>query len=410
MTENYLLLLKEAAQLYEKHGVGRPEPFNVFSSLQNKEEHLHEILHSRFLYALLDYKKPGSETRENLKDFLQHVANISDFELCGVNVERELDNIDILITNADKKAVAIENKIEAEDQPQQLQRYYNTLKEKGYSTIHLLYLTLDGHDPSDNSVGDIDRELIKCVSYKKDIIPWLERCQKRDENEAELRESVVQYLRLIRKLTHTDFRGKYMKELKYLLSQDNNLVLVQNLHEAIGNAKTELPEKLWNEIGAKLESEIPYLERSDPPEDNGKVVLYYQLSEATSLEVGEDKDHYNYIWFGVGCSEENYRDNYDTLKEALRGVSGEEPNEWYPWWEYGRYDDRCLKLDLNDPKDFKLLSNKEDRQEFVKGIAQRLKEVLEVLEDIALVNAIKEGEKTELVSEEQIFEILEGIS
>ena len=39
-----------------------------------------------------------------------------------------------------------------------------------------------------------------------------------------------------------------------------------------------------------------------------------------------------------------------------------------------------------------------------------LKEVWEVLEDLALVNAIKEGEKTELVPEEQIFEILERIS
>ena len=29
-------------RLYEKHGVGRPEPFNVFSSLQNKNGYLNE--------------------------------------------------------------------------------------------------------------------------------------------------------------------------------------------------------------------------------------------------------------------------------------------------------------------------------------------------------------------------------
>ena len=32
----------------------------------------------------------------------------------------------------------------------------------------------------------------------------------------------------------------------------------------------------------------------------------------------------------------------------------------------------------------------------------------EVLEDIALANAIKEGEETEIVSREQVFKILEG--
>ena len=34
----------------------------------------------------------------------------------------------------------------------------------------------------------------------------------------------------------------------------------------------------------------------------------------------------------------------------------------------------------------------------------------EVLEDIALVNAIKEGEETEVVSRKQVFEILESES
>ena len=101
--QNYQLLLAKAARLYEKHGIGRPEPFNVFSSLQNKKGYLNEILHSRFLYTLLDYKKPRDETRENLNDFLLHVG-VKDFELCSVKVEREYDGIDILIINADKQA------------------------------------------------------------------------------------------------------------------------------------------------------------------------------------------------------------------------------------------------------------------------------------------------------------------
>lgn len=85
-------------------------------------------------------------------------------------------------------------------------------------------------------------------------------------------------------------------------------------------------------------------------------------------------------------------------------MSGEKPDDDYPFWQ---------KVDrLEDPS---LLLKDAERQKYAKKtareiIAKGLKELLEVFEDIALVNAIKEGEKTELVPEEQIFEILERIS
>lgn len=402
---NYQLLLAKAAQLYEKHGVGRREPFNVFSVLfKDEKKNYEEELHTPFLHALLDYKKPEDDARENLKDFLQHVR-VKDFELGSVKVEQERYFIDILITNG-KQAVIIENKPGAQDRDKQLWRYYKTLEDHGYSDIHLLYLTLDGHDPSDNSVGDLDRKLIKCISYK-DIIPWLEHCQKRAYDEPELRESLIQYLRLVRKLTGTDFRRKYMNELKELCLEDNNFVLFPDLDDAMRKVGTEL---LWNEIESELKSEIPDL--PDKNEKRSSKGLYYQLSKATSLEVTVGAEGVAHcLWFGVGCSRK-YKDKYDMLENALKDVndgitSDQEP---YPrWWRVGNYSD-LLKLE-----NLELLSNDTERRKYAEDIAQEiikkgLKEVWEILEDIAMVNAIKEGEKTEFVSEKQIFKILEGIS
>ncbi len=395
MSENYQLLLAKAAQLYEKHGVGRPEPFNVFSVLHKETDEVN--LHSRFLRALLDYKKPGSETRENLKDFLQHVG-IEDFELCGANVKRERYNIDILITNADKKAVAIENKTNPNtgDQDKQLWRYYNTLKKKGYSTIHLLYLTLDGRAPSDDGVGNLDRKLIKCISYKG-IIPWLERCQKRDENEAALRESVAQYLQLVRKLTNTDSRGKYMEALKKLCLEDRNFVLIHDLHEAMSEtedsvlihdlheamSETEdlLLKKLREEIKFELKSDIqdfPYKKRYY----NYNWGLCYSLSGSILLKVivGPSPK----IWFGVVCPKNEAM--YDQLSEALQEVSdreldGQSPFDNYLYWQYADKD-----LVLSSLEYFELLSNDTNRQKYAKetaqGIAEYLKPVWEVLKRV----------------------------
>ena len=407
---NYQLLLAKAARLYEKHGVGRPEPFNVFSVLYKETNEVN--LHSRFLYALLDYKNPEDEIRENLKDFLLHV-DVQGFELCGVEVKREWKNIDILLTNANKKALAIENKINARDQPKQLWRYYNTLKEHNYldRNIHLLYLTLDGSDPTSDSVGDLDSEKITLISYE-DLIPWLESCQKRAYDEPELRDSVAQYLQLVRRLTRTDYRGKYMDALKELCLQDKNLDLIRHLHDAGNEAVSELRCKLWNEINSELElleSEIPELRQllglvpKDKRADKRDIVhRYYQLSEASSLEIGEAE---GCIWFGVGCSKEEYRDPYAMFERGLKHLSGEK-NKWYPWY---RYADKNLNLCDPTAENLKLLLSTKKRKEFARKFVQDVKEVLEVLEDIALVNAIKEGEKTGLASREEVFKILKGI-
>ena len=94
---------------------------------------------------------------------------------------------------------------------------------------------------------------------------------KRAYDEPELRESVAQYLRLIRKLTGTDFTGEYMNELKKLLLRDNNLVLACDLIKAKTEVRIDLLQKLWGEIESALKNEIPGLpsrtQESDISED-----------------------------------------------------------------------------------------------------------------------------------------------
>ena len=397
---NYQLLLAKAARLYEKHGIGRPEPFNVFSVLYKETDEVN--LHSRFLHALLDYKKPGTETRENLKDFLLHV-DVQGFELYGVEVKREWKKIDILLTNANKKALVIENKINAGDQDKQLWRYYNTLKEQDYldRNIHLIYLTLDGREPTSDSIGDLDPEKITTVAYKK-LIPWLERCQKRAYDETDLRESAAQYIQLVRKLTRTDSRGKYMDALKQLCLEDNNLVLVHDLNNVMLEA---IREAVWSEIEVELRSED--LDFIDVAVSKGEDGLSYELNEVSQIHVGAHGSD-GHIWFGVYCSEKDHKHKYDKIKKSLESfLSGGEPDteEMYPWW---RYADTNLNLKNPTREDLEMLANKDKRKKVVRKVAQGLQELLEVIEDIAMVNAIEEGAKTGLASREQVFKILRG--
>ena len=119
--DKHRLLLLEAARLYEKHEAGRREPFNVFSALRTEHDEVN--LHSRFLHALLDYRKTLDAPRENLADFLHWIYkdekanNKPDICPSSATVERERDDVDILIRDPScMHAVVIENKIWARDQ------------------------------------------------------------------------------------------------------------------------------------------------------------------------------------------------------------------------------------------------------------------------------------------------------
>ena len=383
---DYQLLLAGVARLYEKHEAGRRKPFNIFTVLRRATDEVN--LHSRFLHALLDYRKLPKTERENLNDFFQNVVE-KQFEEKGAKVERESNNIDILIRNADSnQAVVIENKILAGDQPEQLKRYHQTLKRLGYSDIHLLYLTLHGDEPSKNSVVDLDYETI---SYKDDLLPWLERCQKRAYDEPALRESVAQYRQLVRKLTGTDRTGEYMSELKNLLLRDNNLVLACDLIEATTEVHIDILQKLWDEIEYELKKTIPDLpQKANKDSDlspDGRIVspdrirklvegkkgtmwhgLYYPFVDrgAASLgvEIGDS------ILFGVRCHKDHKNERVK-LENALSEIVGDK-NEWWPRFKYANED-----LNLRNPtqETFMMLSNEEKRREYVAEIAYGLAEV-----------------------------------
>jgi len=384
MSANYRLLLSEAARLYEKHETRRPDPFNVFSVLRRETDEVH--LHSRFLHALLDYRSSPDNPRKNLADFLRSVIHINNFDPDRATVDRESDNIDILIRDpSSRQAVVIENKIEAGDQPLQLWRYAKKQKKQGY-TPHLRYLTLHGHSPSEDSAGDSEYE---CISYKEDLPPWLKRCQKRAYDEPALRESVAQYLHLIEKLTGKNYSEAYMKELKELCLREDNLGLVYDLKEAMNEVHVFLLQKLWQEIKGEINDTIDDLPKQQEDTFEGKIEafvngqrgtlwkgLYYKLKSGrfASLGIGVGDP----ICFGVKCPKEEGRDEYIKLKGSLEG--GYSDASW-PW-----YDNPDIPLNPRNPtrKDLKLLANEEERKKYVKKLVCNMSELWEQVKKVDL--------------------------
>ena len=224
-------LLADVARTYERLA-HRPVPFNVFAVLRSASDEVN--LHSRFLQALLDHTDPRSGKRDNLREFVSQVANGAGFQVERASAHREASGIDLLISNG-RQAIVVENKIWAGDQDQQLLRYRDSLVAQGYDdeAIWLLYLTPYGHKPSAQSLGGIPVERVRCVSYRDDLPGWLVACQRRAFAEPALRESIAQYVDLIRRLTNTDYESETMTELKDLLLEDDNVILAHRLAQAL---------------------------------------------------------------------------------------------------------------------------------------------------------------------------------
>lgn len=382
-------MLERAAGLYERHGSAESDGFNVFSVLRAESDEVN--LHSRFLAALLRHRKSRDAPLRNLEDFLRSVVDIGDFRLDGVEIERERHGIDILIRNpTSREAVVIENKIWARDQHRQLARYAEQMEKDGYRVRCLLYLTLDGSNPDE---GSADGRAVTPVSYRE-IIPWLERCQERAYDEPAMRESVAQYIHLIRKLTDTDLKGAYMKALKELILENNNLVLVHDLSEAMFEAKVSLWTKFWEEIDAKARASICGLpnrlgESLSSEKDiraflarNAGPLLYVNIrfgfGKGASIGVQVEKDC---MYFGVFCDKQNHPKEHRRLRNLTQGLnSDQKPNEWLPWY---KYDSRKVNFKHPARHHLEMLADDEARAEYVGEIVDSLSMVWDKVRDYA---------------------------
>lgn len=186
--------------------------------------------------------------------------------------EKEGGRIDIFIEIPDDNeqywAFIIENKIYAEDQNLQLRRYKNYADKIYPNRNYIVYLTLDGKNPSQESI-DINYENLEKnsnlqywfqISYRDFIKEWLEECIKKIGNKnSRVMENVKQFLGQIKKLTGQDIGKMEEKEIIDLLAEDDNFAIARIIYQKYEKAKQKLAQDLLNSIKDKISKEYPFL-------------------------------------------------------------------------------------------------------------------------------------------------------
>ena len=255
-------LLTESGKIVKAHKKDRRkkgEDFNIFSIL-NMETNETKT-HSAMLVALLDPKGNHYYNEQFLKLFLEEIGykNYQDENLMLAKVKAEYHLgkipedyssggfIDILITFPSGKAIAIENKINAGDQQNQLYRY--SLYKGGDCALY--YLNLSGKPPSKKSVLNLSDKDYEVISYNKQILKWLERCLCVTKEGSIVENALKQYQILIQNLTNT-MDKPLENNLKYLIV--NNLEEAKYIHSHYQKAVDSIREKLRLAVLEKLNS------------------------------------------------------------------------------------------------------------------------------------------------------------
>ncbi len=377
---------------YEKILRDNEYDFNIFSILRNEKDEVN--LHSMFLYELLNPEGLHHKGSCFLDLFLNS-AGISDFDILDepVTVKREYQNIDIYITNS-KQAIIIENKIEAEDRERQIERYYQFVKKEGFENISICYITLYGNEPSEQSLGSLQNtdDFIKLLSYRDDIDSWLEKCIKETAAYPVLRETLVQYQRLIQKLTGKYHSKGYIMEIKDMLFGEKNFRLATDICQALTDSKIEIQHSFWQNLSSDLKK-LGYTIPTDGICTKNDVEAYYYKSknnkyygidfDLTNLNKGEklkfciqiDWNIYYGFYVRNDRGELNPLDSkYDDLAGIISETDGNfVRNKWWLGWKYPnrKYDFRSF----NDENTFALADDMK-RKEYINELAVEIHNII----------------------------------
>jgi len=401
------LLLKTATTLLAQERREDTESFNLFTVLRSGSDEVN--LHSRFLHALLHHRT--GRRRRNLAAFLEsltgeypELGDVASLDVEAAEVHREKKDIDLLIKDSER-ALVIENKVHAGDQPKQLDRYYKA-SELQSLTRHVVYLTPDGREPSSDSKGDVPDEKLSCVSYV-DLFPWLNRCHELASEDPALRSSIAQYRQLLRELTGGGPGAKQMHEMKKIIRESRSLTLAQDLGNAANELFVDIVHEMWKEIDAAVEEEFQdeglrpgvhtAFERERIKQTfelsarkrnrKGDHGLYYPLPQqknsngpALGIEI-----QWGEFFFGIRCLREDNdgltaeKGAYAAIQEAVRDSNFRlDDHSWWP----------CYRYALSDSKRFtfehavKLLEDTEWQEHLAKEkIARELKRLWTTLKN-----------------------------
>jgi hypothetical protein len=381
-------IIRETEEELDKDG----SRFNVFYILNLETSEVR--LHSAFIAELLDPGGTHSFKAEFLKLFIKDLKeqnfgnhkSLTSFDIssCRVEVEKWIGftsddrtsggRIDIVISDNYKNRIIIENKITAGDQPKQLLRYHNF-----DPNSLLLYLTLGGDEPNNDSTGGtlmVNKDFF-LISYEEFILQWLMKCHTIASGKPKVKETISQYMNIIKDYTSQSPIHIMKEKITKLIASDKDFYnSVEDIYAAYQALNQSINNKFWERLKGKITLEEKLMDLSD------NIDLHYSINE--------DSDGF---FFGFYLRKKNMEQvdcslpEYQHLVIALKGIrSVDYSNYNYICWIFPESMPRRIDQ-LNKEEIFNLQENAKMESltdQIVDEFYQVKKEVIERIENIKI--------------------------
>lgn len=357
LSNHRMVMEKSAAQLTPK--------FNLFEVCE--VNWLYENHMSRIIKKLLDPKGDHAQGAKFLAEFCKLIGvTVADFGEGGFaaayvpekEVSGDFGRMDIFIESKNKKfAIAIENKIWANDRKDQLKDYNDYLDKEYKNNYKLIYLNPKGENPAIESINEALREslkekgFLKILSYEE-IIEWLMRCKgvslspRVDYFLVELLNYINRKIMGVKDMTEANLIQKAIKE------SDKTIEVAFQIGKQINNVKYELINKLNDELVVAFRENFPswkILNRKAGVKGfgiwNAYTGIYLFKSEKSIYGIAFEFDRSgpNNLGFGVTVRDgvtfpmsHPKRKSDVEIRSNLNKKFGTsvESNDWWPWAPY----------------------------------------------------------------------------
>ena len=338
-----LLPLYHAEQERLKKEKEEGKCFNVFSALDICSDEMR--LHSRLLATLLNPKASHGLGNEFLKLFLIALGLPEDYityckeqiveRTIGEVTETTGGRIDIILEDRGH-AVIIENKIYAGDQPNQLLRYHNYgVKQFGENNFKLVYLTLNGSEPSSDSLGGGHFEFIK-LSYAQDILGLLDRLMTTYPQKP-IHRTIKDYITIIKQLTYQDMDTEYQKSIIEEAIKSDNIDVTSELLLL----QKQIGDKLRRDYIIKPLKDLGFKQRQD---DNGALWKSLNSKKNHFIVIKTDEAYWGKVWIAVTSEDKTIalqpkldcftREPTQNYPYGWSWISDNEGNNWHDIAQY----------------------------------------------------------------------------
>jgi len=293
--KNFFEEFKKFRELQNKQKARGLNDFNLLTTVLKYDDEVR--LHSRMIGNLIDPHSKHYQGTLFLEKFLKEIDLLDwGLNLANAKVYIEYHNIDLYVTDGIKHII-IENKIWAKDQPCQLIKYINIIKEEydlreddsyipKIEDIYTIYLTpRDKECPEEHKVEDgyimfsgTSKKLAECsskentkkllvkdlknyqtkykkITYQKEIIDWLNNSHAEVHDILNLSEVIKQYKSVV-EIVIGKYEGNVITLKEYLEDHKGFYENIGDIKNEIEELKDDINSDFWNDLAQNLKIEL----------------------------------------------------------------------------------------------------------------------------------------------------------